>query len=69
MRGFEKFLYTKNVIVVKVPYFKGLSIYEIIVWAKNNSDIDSYLTTYSYHKYPDRDWICNVLNTIENQKF
>ena len=69
MKGFKKFLYGKNVKVVKTPHIKGLSIKEIIAWAKDNSDIDSYLLTYSYHKYPDRDWICNVLNTIENQKF
>ena len=69
MRGFKKFLYTKNAKVVKVPHIKGLSIKEIIAWAKDNSDIDSYLPTYSYRKYPGRNWICNVLNTIQSQKF
>ena len=69
MKGLKKFLYAKNVKVVKTPHIKGLSIKEIIAWAKDNSDIDCYLPTYSYHKYPDRDWICYELNTIENQKF
>ena len=70
MKGFKKkFLYAKNVKLVKTPHIKGLSIKEIIALARDNSDIDCYLPTYSYHKYPDRDWIRNVLNTIENQKF
>ena len=69
MRGFKKFLYAKNVKFVIVPLIKGLSIKEIIVWAKDNSDFDCYLPTYSYHKYSDKDWIYNVLNSIEIKKF
>ena len=36
---------------------------------RENTDIDLYLLTYDYDKYPDRDWIRNVLNTIDFDKF
>ena len=69
MRGFKKFLYSKNIKVVKAPHIDKLSIKEIIAWGRENTDIDSYLPTYSYDKYPNRDWLCNVLNTIAYDKF
>ena len=69
IRGFKKFLYTKNVKVVKVPQIDKLSIKEILNWGKENTEIEMYLPTYEYDKYPNRDWLCNVLNTLEYDKF
>ena len=60
MRGFKKFLYSKNIKVVKAPRIDKLSIKEIIVWGRGNTDINSYLPTYSYDKYSNKDWLCNV---------
>ena len=34
-----------------------------------NTDIEIYLSTYDYYKYPNRDCICNVLNTVDFDKF
>ena len=39
MKGFKKFFYAKNVKVVKTPHIKGLSIKEIIAWAKDNQTL------------------------------
>ena len=69
MRGHKKFLYTKNVKIAKVPQINKLSIKSILKWGYENTDIDSYLPSYDYDKYPNRDWIWNVLNTIAHDKF
>ena len=39
MRGFKKFLYAKNVKVIKLPNIKRLSLKEIISWAKGISNM------------------------------
>ena len=67
--GKKKFLYSKEIKWVKVPHIKSLSIKDILSFAKDNSEIDSYLPSYDYNKFPNRDWLCNVINTIANRKF
>ena len=67
--GKKKFLYSKEIKWVKVPHIKSLSIKGILSFAKDNSEIDSYLPSYDYNKFPNRDWLCNVINTIANRKF
>ena len=67
--GKKKFLYSKDIKWVKVPHIKLLSIKEILMFAKENTDVNSYLPSYDYNKYPNRDWLCNVINTIANKKF
>ena len=37
--------------------------------AKENTSIESYLPSYDYEKYPNRDWLWNILNTIAYDKF
>ena len=69
MRGIKKFIYAKNVRIVKVPQIENLSIKAILIWAKENTSIESYLPSYDYEKYPNRDWLWNILNTIAYDKF
>ena len=67
--GKNKFLYSKDVKWVKVPHIKSLSIQDILNFAKEYTDIESYLPNYNYDKFPNRDWLCNVINTISNKEF
>ena len=68
-RGTKLFLYSKNVKVIKVPQIKKLFVNDILKWGKSKANIDAYLPTYKYVKFPNREWICNVLNTIAYEDF
>ena len=67
--GKKKFIYCKNIHSIKVPHIKSLSIKEILVFARENTKIDDYLPTYKYSKFPDREWLCNIINAIANKQF
>ena len=54
---------------MKVPQIEKLSIKDIMKWAYENTEIDSYLPTYEYNKYPKQDWFWNVLKSIAYYKF
>ena len=69
LRGTKLFLYSKNVKVIKVPQIKKLFVNDILKWGKSKTNIDAYLPTYKYVKFPNREWICNVLNTIAYEDF
>ena len=60
-------MYSKDIKVVKVPQTEALSI--AVAMRKANTAIDLYLPTYDYDKYPNRDWLCNLLNSLEYPKF
>ena len=49
---------------MKEPQIEKLTIKKIL-----NSENKSYLSTYDYNKYPNRDWICDVLNTLKYDEF
>ena len=55
--GKKKFLYSKDVNVIKLPQLKSLSIKEILVFAKKNTDIENYLPIYKYNKLKNREWL------------
>ena len=67
--GRKKFLYCKSILTVKVPHLKTLSIKEILNFARNKIEIDYYSSVYKYTKFPDREWLYNVINTIANNEF
>ena len=69
MHGIKKFIYAKNVSIVKVLQIGNLSIKALLIWARENTSIESYLHSYDYEKYPNRDWLWNILNTIAYDKF
>ena len=54
---------------MKVPHIKSLSIQDILSFAKEYTDLESYLPNYNYGKFPNRDWLCNAINTIANKEF
>ena len=55
--------------MIKVPQIKKLFVNDILKWGKSKTNIDAYLPTYKYAKFPNREWICNVLNTIAYEDF
>ena len=69
VRGLKKFMYSKDIKVVKVTQIEALSIKKLLQWGKANTAINLYLPTYDYDKYPNRDWLCNLLNSLEHPKF
>ena len=69
MNGKKKFLYCKNILVVKLPQIKSLSIKEILTFGKNNTNIKEYLPAYNYNKLPNREWLWNMINSITETKF
>ena len=69
IRGYKKFLYSKSIKVAKVPHIDKLSIKNLLKWGKDNTEIEMYLPTYDYDKFPNREWLCNVLNTLNYEGF
>ena len=62
--GKKKLLYLKDIKCIKVPQIKSLNIIDILVFSKKQTNIDEYLPSYEYDKFPNRDWLCNVINII-----
>ena len=54
---------------MKVPHIKSLSIQDILNFAKEYTDLESYLPNYNCGKFPNMDWLCNAINTIANKEF
>ena len=54
---------------MKVQHIKSLSIQNMLNFAIEYTDIESYLSNYNYGKFSNRDWLCNVINTIANKEF
>ena len=69
INGTKKFLYCKDVSVIKLPQFKSWSIKEVLNYAINNLNIKEYLPDYSFDKLPNREWLCNEVNTISGALF
>ena len=55
MNGTKRFLYHKDVSVIKLPQLKSLSIKMILNFAINNTNISEYLPEYTYDKLPNRE--------------
>ena len=69
IRGLKKFLYSKNIKVAKVSQIGQLSIKRLLEWERENTEIENYLPTYDYDKFPNREWLCNVLSTLNYEGF
>ena len=67
--GEKKYLKWENVKVTKVPQCKGLRVKEILSFAQGISDIDEYWPEYDYSKEPNRDWLWNLINSLNHKKF
>ena len=64
MMGKKKYLKWKDVTVIKVPQYKGLTVRNILRFADSKFHVTNYLPDYTYAKEPNREWVWNVINTI-----
>ena len=69
MMGKKKFIKSENILAIKVPQYKGLTVKSIIEFAQRNIHIDKYLPDYEYSKENNREWVWNIVNTIIPEKF
>ena len=67
--GDKLHLKCKNIIVCRVPHLKGLTVEDLLKFGEENSNIKDYLPEYEYQKQPNRQWLCNILNTLLRDKF
>ena len=70
--GIKKAVRWKDVKVCTVPLLKGLTIQEILQFARKHFAIDEFIPSYDYNKHTNREWIWNIINTswqVEFQHF
>ena len=48
---------------------KKLRVNDILSFASNYVDINSDIPEYNYKKDPQREWLCNIVNTLINNEF
>ena len=69
MRGEKEYVKCRSIKVIQVPQYKGLTVRDIIKFAKTKIDINSYLPDYEYLKEPNREWLWNVVNSLIPNEF
>ena len=69
LHGEKLFIKCSEVIVVNVPQYEGLRVRDLIKFAEREFEIHKFLPDYDYHKEPNRDWLCNIINTVISDKF
>ena len=69
MNGEKKCIRCEDVRVIKVPQYEGLTVEAIKEFAENKIDIESYLPSYDYSKEPNREWLCNIVNSLIHEEF
>ena len=62
--GKKKFIKSKNILAIKIPQYKWLSVKSILEFAQKDIHIDKHLPSYEYSKESNREWIWNFANTI-----
>ena len=67
--GDKKAMKWKDIKVCTVPHLKGLTIPELLQFARNHFAIDDFIPSYEYSKNPNRDWIWNIINTACQEEF
>ena len=55
--------------VVKVLHYKGLRICDILKFTSTKINIADYMPEYEYNKEPNREWVCNIVNTLLSDDF
>ena len=63
------YLKWNQVVVFKVPKYKGLWVKEIISFASNHLNITKYLPKYTYEKDSNRECLCNAVNSSLHDEF
>ena len=67
--GDKKVIKWKDVKVCSVPHLKGLTIKDLLEFARTQVEVDIYIPDYEYDKTPNRNWIWNVINTLCQEEF
>ena len=67
--GDKKYLKRSHVKVCRVPHLKGLTVEDLLVFGQLKVNLNDYLPDYEYHKLPNRQWLCNMLNTLLGSTF
>ena len=62
-------IYHRSIKVIKIPQYKGITVRDIIKFAKTKIDINSYLPDNEYLKEPNREWLWNVVNSLIPNEF
>ena len=69
MNGDKKYLKCNRVSVIKVPHYTGLTVKDILSFAESKTNIHEFLPDFEYDKLPNREWFCNVVNTLIHDDF
>ena len=69
MMGKKNYIKCDDVRVTKVLQYKGLTVRNILKFARTQTDIDKYIPEYDYLKGPNQEWLCNVVNTLVQIEF
>ena len=67
--GEKQYFKWQQIKVVKVPHYKCLRICDILKFASTKINIADYMPEYEYSKEPNREWVCNVVNTLLSDDF
>ena len=69
MKGEKLYVSWKDVEVIKVPQYKGLTVSDILKFAATKTYINRYLPEYNYAKEPNREWVWNLVNSLIPDEF
>ena len=69
MNGSKLYIKCSNVAVIKVPHYKRLNVRDLLRFASSKVNIKDYLPDYQYIKEPNREWLCNVINSLIQEEF
>ena len=64
MVGDKTYLKWSNVKVCTIPHSNKLRIYNLVSFGRTQIEFDYYLIDYEYAKFPNKQWLCNVLNAL-----
>ena len=69
MHGKKLYLKCNKIKVIKEPMYEGLRVKDLLKFAKTKWSIDEYLPDYVYSKEPNKEWLCNIINTLIPEDF
>ena len=67
--GNKRCLKCSQVKVCRIPHLKGLTIEDLLAFGQQRAALNDYLSDYEYHKLLNRQWLCNVFNTLLGNTF
>ena len=69
MLGSNLYVKWEKVLVIKAPQYKDLYVKDLLKFAASKLNIKKYLPDYEYNKESNKEWICNLLNTLIDEDF